>query len=210
MKKLISLLMATLMIAALFAGCSLGKDSGKGDTETKKELSRGTIEGAVYKNDFTGIQFTRPDSWVYSTDEEIAYAMSLGAEFLEGDLKKALENSPTVYDMLVTDTLTRTNINVGFENLAKTLATNISEEQYFEAMKKQLDNVTGMTVSFPEKYDTVKLGGNDYLRAVCNVSAMGVNMQQVYYVRKVDKYMSFVIVTIVSGYTVQDIEAMFN
>ena len=47
-------------------------------------------------------------------------------------------------------------------------------------------------------------------KAEAFAKANGVEMTQVYYLRKVDGYMTFVIVTITSGYTVADIEAMFN
>ena len=112
--------------------------------------------------------------------------------------------------MMVIDSLTRSNINVGYENLSKTFSSNITVEQYIEAFKQQLSSVSGMTVTFPDSVDSVKLGGWEYSRLVCDVSVAGVNMTQVYYLRKVEGYMCFVIVTIVSGYTVAQIEAMFN
>ena len=59
MKKIISLLLAICMVF-LFVSCQ------------NPTPSRGTIDENVYKNDFLKFEFTKPDSWVYYTDEEIA------------------------------------------------------------------------------------------------------------------------------------------
>ncbi len=200
MKKFLALLLAIIMVIML-AACN----------KQNAELSRGTIEGDVYKNESMGFEFIKPASWVYSTDEEIAAAMNLAVDnFFDDNFKEALENNPSIYDMMVVDMTTRTNINVGYENLKKTFATNITEEQYIEALKQQVSNVSGMTFSFSDELETVKLGDSEFTKCVCDTTANGVNMTQVYYLRKIDGYMTFVIVTITSGYTVADIEAMFQ
>lgn len=216
MKRLLSLILCAVMLVS-FIGCTdnnvtLGTDNDVGtNTSNKKvELSRGKIEGDTYKSEYLGLEFTKPSSWVFSTDEEIASAMNLGSEMLGDKFKEAVEKNPSIYDMMVVDSITRTNINISYENLAKTLSTNITEEQYLDAAKKQLAGVSGMTVKFSDKTEKVKLGENEYTKVTCTTTASGVSMTQVYYVRKVDKYMSVVIATIVSGYTVDEIEAMFK
>ena len=199
MKKILSLVLVIVMMAAL-VGCGGGV-----------ELTRGVVEGDLYKNEFLGISFTKPSSWVYSTDEEIAAAVNVAADTLLNDnLKDALENNPTIYDMMVVDTITRTNLNVGFENLSKTMSSNITVEQYVDALKDQLSKVSSMTVTFRDDLETVKLGETEFTKCVCETKMSGVTMTQVYYLRKIDNYMAFVIVTITNGYTVADIEAMFN
>ena len=112
--------------------------------------------------------------------------------------------------MMVVDSITRTNINVGYENLSKTLSTNITVKQYVEALKAQFTNVSGMTVNFPDTLESAKLGNTEFTKVVCTATTQGVSMNQVYYLRKVDGYMCYVIVTIPSGYTVEQIEAMFK
>ena len=124
--------------------------------------------------------------------------------------KETLENNPSVFDMMVVDSITRTNINVGYENLSKTLSTNITVKQYVEALKAQFTNVSGMTVNFPDTLESAKLGNTEFTKVVCTATTQGVSMKQVYYLRKVDGYMCYVIVTIPSGYTVEQIEAMFK
>lgn len=207
MKKFISLLLAVVMLF-LLVGCN---SNPKPDDPKKAELSRGKIDGDVYSNEFLGFKFTKPQSWVYSTDEEIAAAVNMGTEmFLGENFKEALDKSGSMYDMMVIDTLTRSNINVGYENLTKTFSSNITVEQYIEALKQQLSSVSGMKVSFPNKYDTVKLGETEFTRVVCSTTSYGTSFTQVFYLNKVDNYMGFVIATIQKGYTVSDIEALFE
>ncbi len=214
MKKNFALALAILMMLMLVA---CGNDTPQGnvsdtDAETQKaELSRGKIEGDVYKNEFLGFEFVKPSSWVYSTDEEIAAVMNVAVDNILGDkYKEALENNPAVYDMMVVDIVTRSNISVVYENLQKTFATNITEEQYIEAVKQQVSGVSGMTISFSDKLENVKLGKTEFKKCVCETEAYGVKMTQVYYLHKFDVYMASVIVTLPDGYSVADIEAMFR
>jgi hypothetical protein len=208
MKKLIALLLA-LTLLALFVGCDSVKKEDS-EEEQKIELSRGTIEGDVYTNEVLNFKFTKPSSWVYSTDEEISAAMNLGVDALGEKFKDALENNTSVYDMMVSDILTRTNINVGYENLAKSFSSNITEAQYIDALKQQMSSVSAATYTFSDQIDTAKLGAHEYTRSQCTVSVSGMEMTQVYYLRKIDSVMGFVIVTIVDGYTISEIEAMFS
>ena len=67
-----------------------------------------------------------------------------------------------------------------------------------------------MTVTFPDTLESAKLGNTEFSKVVCTVTTQGVSMKQVYYLKKVDEYMCYVIVTIPSGYTVEQIEAMFK
>lgn len=213
MKKLLALTLAVVMALLLVSCNSAPSNEGEQPDDSKKvtELSRGTIEGDVYTSEYLGISFTKPESWVYSTDEEIAAMVNLGVDMVLGEnFKEALENNPTIYDMMAVDIITRSSINVGFENLSKTFATNITVEQYVQALKAQVANVSGMTVTFPESIETVKLGETEFTKVDCTVTVQGVSMKQVYYLKKVDKFMSFIIVTIPSGYTTEQIEAMFQ
>ena len=202
MKKWLSLSLAVLMLFLMVA-CDMGG--------SKVELTRGKIEGDVYKNEVLGFQFTKPASWVYSTDEEIAELVNLSADKILGDnFKDAIKNNVSVYDMMVVDSISRSNINIGYENLGKSFSKNITVKQYIDALKNQLSQVSGMSVTFPDSYETAKLGDTEFTKVVCDVKSQGVSMTQVYYLQKVGSYMSFVIVTIPSGYTVAQIEAMFS
>jgi hypothetical protein len=200
MKKWLSLLLAVVMLV-LMVSCG----------GEKVEITRGEIEGKVYKNDVLGFTFTAPESWKYSTDEEVAALVNLSADKIGGEnFKNAIKNNVSVYDMMVVDSLTASNVNVGYENLSKSLSTGITVEKYIDALKTQMAQVSGMTVTFPDSYETAKLGETEFTKVVCTTTMQGISMTQVYYVQKVGNYMAFVIVTTPGGYTVAQIEAMFS
>lgn len=212
MKKILSFLLVILLLTSL-VGCSFNLDLlDKIKNEEKKEISRGTIEGDTYHNEVLEIQFTKPESWVYYTDEEIASAMNIAVDqMMSESFQNIFESIPSVYDMMVFDTVTRTNIVVGYEDVAQTFGGEITEEKYLDAAKKQLAvNATGMNTDFSDETEEVKLGDVEFTRAICSTTANGVTMLQVYYVRDIGDYMAFVVVTIPSGYTVAEIEAMFQ
>ena len=206
MKRIIALLLV-LVLAFSLASCLNEKSSG----EDEVVVTRGDIIGTKYKNEIMGFTFTRPYSWVYSTDEEIAMAIGMGAEMLNStNFQAALDQNVAIYDMMVVDKLTNSNIIVGYENLKKSMSTNITEEQYIEMVKNQFSAVSNITVTFPKGTTEVKLGETTFTRVVCETIANGVKMTQAYYVHKFGTYMGMVIVTIPSGYSVEDIEAMFS
>lgn len=206
MKKLLALTLAVVM-TLLLASCAFVPPPN----EEQPEPSRGNIEGNVYTSEYLGISFTKPGSWVYSTDEEIAAAVNISVDMMLGDnFKNTIESTSSIFDMMVVDTNTRTNINIGFENLSLTFASNITVEQYIQALENQLANVSGMTVSFPETFETVMLGQTEFTKVECTTTMQGVSMKQVYYLNKLDKFMRFVILTIPSGYTTEQVEAMFD
>ena len=199
MKKIFALLLAMLMVVTLVA-CNIGGAAP----------SRGEIDGRVYKNEFLGIEFTRPSSWRYYSDEEIASAMNVAVDSLKSEnIKKSLEINPAIFDMMVVDASTGTNINVVYENLKKVFSSNVSMEKYVEQLKKNVKS-EGMNVTFSDELEKVKLGDTEFTKCVSTVRAYGVTMTQVYYLKKIDGYMTSVIVTIVNGYSISDIEAMFK
>lgn len=181
------------------------------DVTEETVITRGKIQGDVYKNEILGYEFTRPESWIFATDEEIASVLRVGAEALKEDkYAEALENNAALYDMMVVDGATRSSISIGYENLAKSLATNITEQQYAEAVKRQLEAIEEVEYTFADDFETVKIGDTEFTRWSCSPTTSGVTMTQVYYLHKVDGYMSFIIATLLGDYTISDIEAMFN
>ena len=225
MKKIVTLCLA-LILGLLLVACNTPPENvippenetspenvtpPENETTPKPELSRGTVENGVYQNEFLGVSFNKPELWVYSTEEEIAALMNLVADkLLNENLKETLENNPVIIDMVVIDPVSRSNLNITYENLAKSLATNITVEQYIEVFKQRMSGTVGMTVTFTGEPETVKLGNVEFTRLLCNTTTNGVQMKQAVYLRKIDTYMISVSVTVVSGYTVAEIEAMFE
>ena len=208
MKKILALLLAAALIT-LSTGCGVN-DNSPINSIKKAEPSRGTINGDVYESEYLGLKFTKPESWIYSTDEDIAAMSGISAELLGEDFKALLDANPAIFDMMARDILSGTNINISYENLTKSASTNITEEQYVAALKQQFANIPEITVDFPDKLQTLTLGENDYTKVITTTTMSGIEMTQVYYLNKIDNYMSCIIVTITGDEEIADIEAMFE
>ena len=216
MKKWIafSLIMALLLG---FAACGsveeeLDKVADAVGEQLNRQISRGSVDGDVYTSDFSGLTFTKPGDWVYATNEEIAKTMNVGADAL-GDENAYLETVAklsTVYDMMVADPATGSSVSVMYENLTLSGSVGMSEEDYIDAVRTQLEAVEGMDYSFDETTTMVVLSGQVYRCFTASVTYSGIQMQQNYYVRAMDEYMNVVIVTLVGDTPAEDVEAMFS
>ena len=234
MKKLTALFIASI-IAALSFGCSNGDenipddttnsihdtvadtiaDESSHDTETafipNTNLSRGVIEGDVYTNECLGFSFTKPETWEYSPDNKLARSMNLEPEKMNLHIEQLLEKRDVVYDMVVADPKTRTNISIEFENLSRTFDVDITEDHYIDVLQQKISGVTNMAASFYDSVAEVTFGENTYKRvAYSAVTASGIPMIQAHYIRKIDGYISYITVTIMGGYDLYEIEAMFS
>lgn len=202
MKKLLLLVITICMLGTL-AGC--------GSRDTEKKLSRGTIEGDVYTSEFADIKFTKPENWVYSTDEEIAQVMNVGAEILEqSEFEKNAAELTTVYDMMVKDVLWGNNVSVGFENLQLSQASNITVEQYIDTIKTlMVQQASAMNYEFGDTAE-VALGEQTYTRLPAIGSYSGISFEQYMYLRKEGTYMIVITVSVFDGTEASTFEAMFQ
>lgn len=210
MKRFIAMVLLFCLMG-MMAGCG-GKTPDNSDKgETGKTLSRGTIVDDVYTSEFMGVSFRKPKGWVYSTDEEIAAVMQIGADLLNTD--KFLEQAAkmnTVYDMMVKDPLSGNNINIVFENLKLSASSNITVEQYIEVAKKQLiDQAPMLGYKFGES-EKCKLGEQEFYRVPAEGEYSGVKFNQRLYMRKEGTYMIVITLTLFDKTDGASIEALFN
>ncbi len=202
MKKLTALLLAFVLVLS-FAAC------GTEDADTPKEFGRGVITGDVYKSEYSGIRFTKPAEWKYYTDDELAATMNVSADALNNSFLETVASLTTIYDMMVIDQNTGTNISVAYENLKLTANSDMTCEAYLEAMKTQLAAIDTMTMEFGEP-STVTLCGEEYMRVISTTSMGEITVSQIYYLRNVDGYMNFMVATLSGDYDAAAIEAMFG
>lgn len=207
MKKLLSLLFIIIITLSTVACSTSGGNSDEGETE----ISRGTIRGNIYTNKYLGYRFIKPKAWEFATDEEIAAIVNVSVDSILGEnFGEALKESDSLYDMMVVDPVTNTNINVGYDNLANIFNYNVTVQQYLDSVKNQLATVSGMTVTFVGDTEKITLGETEFFKAVAQTKYNKKTMKQVFYLKKVDNYMCYIIATIPEGYTVAEIEAMFK
>ncbi len=203
MKKIFALILVLVLTVSL-AGC--GKEE-----PINKSLSKGVIDGNVYTNEYIGLTFTKPDSWIYSTDEEISEIMGATYDLVDSsDYEAAVSNLVSVFDMMARDPETGNNANIVFENLSLSSSEDITVDEYIEISKA---NLTEALADFSFTFDnteTVTLGGVEFTKLKCNATYMGVmNMNQFMYCTKLGKYMVVISVTIVDGSDPSVIEDYF-
>lgn len=218
MKRIFACLLAAVMLLSLTACNEIiaGVESGVQDAiqdagqELNKSVTRGVISGDIYSSTYSGISFTKPSGWRYLTEAELSETMNAGADILDQEsFEQALASMMCVYDMMVMDDTTGNNIIVSYENLTLSNSTNITPENYIKAVEQQLSAQSGFSIT-PGQKQTVTLSGSNYYRAGYTISYSGMEMSQYYYVRKLDKYMLGMIITVVDGTPIATLEAMFH
>ncbi len=176
-----------------------------------KSVSRGTIEGDVYTSEFIGVSFTRPSTWVYATDEEIANAMQIGAELMNKENFAAqAEKMNNVYDMMASDLMSGDNINIVFENLKASNSSNITEEQYIEVVKNMLKEQVAMFNYVVGDAEKCKLGQQEFYRLPIEGNYLGADFKQFMYIRKEGTYMVVITLSLFSDKKLAEYEAMFK
>lgn len=181
------------------------------EPEFSGKLSRGTISGNIYKNDSIGLTFTKPNTWYYSSDEELAEILDMGSEIMNfSDLEMALAETTTIYDMAAIDTTYGTSVTICFENTILSSNRKVTEDEYLEEFKKQLLSISaeGMSYTF-NGTQTATLGDTSFKRASFSLVSNGITMNQYIYVKTYDKYVATIAVTTVYE-DIATIEAMFS
>ncbi len=182
-------------------------------TEAEAEetgITRGTVEGNVYKNDSVGLTFTPGSSWIYYTDEQIAETLQVGLDVMDVDnFSAALVEQLSMMDMLAQDTATGTSVNVTFENLVLTGSKGISDERYYDAVVAQFEAVSGMEISDVKEMTYTTIGDYEYASFDYTVTTNEVEMQIRTLFRKADTHMVIIAISTVYG-SLDEVEAMLS
>lgn len=184
-------------------------------SETAGAPVRGVVNGQVYTSEYLGLTFTAPKSWVFLDDEKIAQTMNVGVEEMgkagvkfDADALKA----QTLYDMMVMDASTGSNVIIAYENLAvNPLGTLITAERYLDVLQGQLSKLqkTGTTMEFGE-VTTQKVGSVDFYVMPVTITQNGTQLSQYYYSSKTGDYISAIIVTVMGNDSIDTIMANFS
>ncbi len=207
MKRLISLLLAIVMLATLFCACDKDKET---ETEAKApeqsgEVSRGETSSASYENASLGIHFNLPEGWRFYTDEELAAMMNMTLDQFKNPELFDSEKMASVIEFMAINDATSANINLSIEN-----SRGMTIDQYISAFKNTLaQQLQGATYTFSDKV-SVKLGNTDFWRIDATCVYYGVEMTQYIYINKIDSYMVVVSATTLSSNSSAEFEAMFS
>lgn len=209
MKKILSLALSVVLLLSVVA-CSSDEVKETTKKDTPQEITHGSIQGKVYKSKFTGITFTAPNGWTYLSDKEIASLYNTSTDAV--DLEKFAESMKKIknYTEMMATTDSGNNISIAYDNLALNGNSGISDKAYLDlALQQMQDAMSSMTVKLVET-KSVSLSGHTYLRAQLETVAYGVTMQQYLYLRSINGYMVCISITLIDGFTISEMEALFS
>lgn len=200
MKKIISVLMCALIMFSLVS-C--------GGTGGSVEISRGSIIGNIYTNDFADFTFTKPSGWDYLTDEEISETINLGQDAMDlNAIEEALAEKASIYDMTASDPVYGNSVMVCYENTKLTTGFGLSEDEYVEQLKTQIQKAGVYDYEFISSEDAT-LSDTAFKKVVFKAYPEGVEINQAYYIKAIDIYIVAIIVTATTE-SIDSIEAMFG
>ena len=237
MKKTSLILLSVVVLLALCAGCSLiplpgfhqsfstsidaidsTADEAAPILDPQNEpapqtsaFSPGVWDGDVYRSGFLELTFAKPAGWVAATDEELSIMLGIATDSLDGlDAQtKEIAAANSIYDMMVGDMATGDTILICLENIAalSPIADNVTEVDYFQALKRQFAQLYPMPVSVQSEDTTCQIGGHVYHILHVEVPDVG---QQYYVTRKVGDYMASLLITSISGQGLDDFLSLFS
>lgn len=158
----------------------------------------GEWKGNTYSNEFLGLKFNLPQGWAYSSDEEIAQMMNVGAELLNDDQKIAAELAKltSVYYMVANNPNTGDSVSI----LSEKPMMDVTTEYYLDQLKTQLAAVESMNYEIGDT-SKEKVSGKEFETLTVTASMSGIEVAQKYYVCKMDEYFVCIIATSTSGET---------
>ena len=111
----------------------------------------------MYYSEFSGLSFVLPEGWVAASDEELAALLGIAEETMTDEEAWILEvaRMTSVYDMMAMNPLTGDNVIIMYENIALTMGgLQISEADYLELLKNQLQTMQDTSYQFDDMYET--------------------------------------------------------
>lgn len=176
MKKIITLLLALLMMISLVA-CSADDGSFK----------RGVITDNVYTNKITGVTYTAPEGYTYYSDEMVAARYNTTVDIL---YPKKLDT--IIYDMYCGNGEIGSSLNIIYENIANVYGTVFDENAYLTfclaSIKTSFESTEGVRITNIAE-ETIEINGTEYLSANISLRVNGEEFYETVIVKDFDGYM---------------------
>ena len=173
------------------------------------DFKRGVVEDNVYKSEYAGFRLTAPEGWTFAQDDYILNMMNISVDLMNNntELTKAMLDQVAIYDAVCIDQATGRSIMIEYENLAKEVPDpdKFTVDDYIASIDKQLSAISAITFTRKGEPETVTLGGEEFTRVVYSAETNGMTVDQVYYMRRVDKFMLGIVAS--SGTTGEDMTA---
>lgn len=209
-KKVISILLSVLMVLGLTSCGIFDKVVENVASANEKLIPKGSVEANVYSSEYSGLRFTKPDSWEYASDEELAAVLDQGISNTDGNsVTKDIAEMSVRADMMVKDPQYGTNILIMYENHDLVgMSQTVDERREF--VEGQINEASGGDyVRLADK--DITLCGETYHKQEFSYENGGIELIQAYYFRMIDGVVVTVTVTYAEGVvTTEEIESMFS
>ena len=166
------------------------------ETINEKTFSSGKIQNNVYHSEFSEITITAPnDKWEFADKNYLLSLMKI-EETAEESQKtdEEIAKKATIYDALLSDNATGSNILIEYENLALTENPEISETEYASKVETELKSSKTYKYEASDPY-TVIIASKKYIRLDCSTKIERDDVHISYFIRKIDKYMLVICIT---------------
>ena len=192
MKKIMSLVLAAVLILSMLAGCGGGNTpETTAPAEEERPLALGVVEGSTYTNTYAGFGCELGDGWTILPADQLQDMPDIVQEMAEGTaVGEAMKDVQQFTDMLAENANELINMNVLFQKLTpqQRLAYKLlSEENILDETLKQKDamieayTAMGMEVVSMEKVTVTFLGEEHFaLKTVAQTQGVDCYMVQVF------------------------------
>lgn len=152
MKRLISLLLAVLLLCQFCACTAMKKEkenekieqeeTKKTETEQKEEESfLGTRSGRKYESTYIGLGCKLTSDWTYYNDEELSELSGVVLDRLDGDYRVLMENATVIYDMYALHSDGYSSISINMEKVSAAQLKNIDIKSNLELLMPTLTDL---------------------------------------------------------------------
>jgi len=180
MKKII--FVSIMICTALLTLVNCGKTSA---------YERGILTETSFESKFLDIKFDLPQGFVMATEEDMLQIMNIGLETMDKNkMVVDFAKLTTVYEMMASSPMGFPNVSVMVERL---ILSSLSTDQYLEALKANLLNVSAIDYEISDKFIEVEIAGQTYKQLSAVLS--GLNVFQNYIFRKQGNRMAGFITT---------------
>ena len=193
------LLALTLALLILLVGCG----------SAAYGPMRGTWSGNIYTNEYVGITFTLPDTWIAATDAEIAMLLNVSMDALPvpgAAIPDGAWDELHFYDMLAQSHYTGSSIIIMYERLTNEEAS-LSEREYLELMREVMEEEMPEYSTFIIADSTTRIGSDDWYLLTVEYQH---GVWQHYFINERGGYIRGILVTIYGQDSMEDILEMFS
>ncbi len=181
------------------------------ETETTPEsdvsvLKKGSTKGNIYTSKTLNLTFTKPAKWAFANEHELLTYSGIEADSF-GDFNATAEANPAVYDMYASYKENNSSVCICYENLQITKGDELSAKDYADMLKNAFCETPDSTVL---EEGTVTFGGNKYYKLAFRSSNADTTLNRIYYLRRIDHYMTNIIVTLPENAEISSVDSMFK